>query len=304
MAKTRSKRAAARQAERVRQQHSQSFDEVHVSRPITTRKAAKRKPQNKNPVVRFFSGIPFVSEFPWLTSIILIAVIASTLTYMHNSKLGPWHPAAKDTSCSWATSPSSVSKSGSIVRSYSKAPKNCITKTTKGIYRADIVTAKGTVSIQLDQTQAPQTVNNFVFLATHRFYDGLSFWRADTGVIQGGDPYSADASQKDKVGQGGPGYKIPDELPSSASAYQAGCVAMANSGPNTNGSQFFICVDDDTAKFQPNYSSFGTVIGGLDIAKQVQAGDAITSITVSYDPSGTPGATPTTVPTATSTPGA
>jgi cyclophilin family peptidyl-prolyl cis-trans isomerase len=129
-------------------------------------------------------------------------------------------------------------------------------------YTATIQTQYGNIVIQLLPQQAPTTVNNFVFLACHKFYDGLTFHRIVPGfVIQGGDPQGN--------GAGGPGYQFKDELPSSSSVYTAGAVAMANSGPNTNGSQFFICVADDTKQLQPQYSYFGKVTQGMDVVQNL-----------------------------------
>ena len=114
--------------------------------------------------------------------------------------------------------------------------------------------------VRLDAKAAPHTVNNFVFLARQGFYDGLTFHRVVPGfVIQGGDP-SGD-------GTGGPGYTFADELPDDG--YPTGSVAMANSGPGTNGSQFFVVTGD--ASFLPNsYSRFGRVTEGLDVAKTIE----------------------------------
>jgi len=135
-------------------------------------------------------------------------------------------------------------------------------------YTATMKTSQGTITIALDAKKAPATVNNFVVLSRYHFYDGLTFHRIVPGfVIQGGDPQG--------TGSGGPGYKFIDEVPQ-AGAYKAGSLAMANSGPNTNGSQFFIVVSDDGAKqLQPLYSLFGDVTAGMDVVKKIEAlGDA------------------------------
>jgi cyclophilin family peptidyl-prolyl cis-trans isomerase len=147
-------------------------------------------------------------------------------------------------------------------------------------YRATIATSCGDIVIRLDAKAAPRTVNNFVFLARGGFYDGLTFHRVVPGfVIQGGDP-SGD-------GTGGPGYTFADELPDDG--YPAGSVAMANSGPGTNGSQFFIVTGD--ASFLPNsYSRFGTVTKGLDVARTIER---------FADPDADPGDPASQVPTST-----
>lgn len=144
-------------------------------------------------------------------------------------------------------------------QTYSSPPPMSID--VSATYTAVLKTSCGTIRIRLDPKLAPKTVNNFVFLARKRFYDGLTFHRTSPGfVIQGGDP-SGD-------GSGGPGYEFADELPDDG--YPLGSVAMANSGPDTNGSQFFIVTGD--ASFLKNaYSKFGTLTGGLDAARRIES---------------------------------
>lgn len=129
-------------------------------------------------------------------------------------------------------------------------------------YTATIATRFGDIEIDLDPEAAPATVNSFVFLARQGFFDGGQFHRTVPGfVIQGGDPTG--------TGRGGPGYTLPDELPDEP-GYAQGAVAMANSGPDTSGSQFFIVTGD--ASSLPNaYSRFGTVTSGLDAAQRIEA---------------------------------
>jgi cyclophilin family peptidyl-prolyl cis-trans isomerase len=154
------------------------------------------------------------------------------------------------------------------------APPPTIIKTDHK-YLASIATAKGNITLCLDPALAPITVNNFVFLARNQFYDGLKFHRVEAGfVIQGGDPKGD--------GTGGPGYQFADEPV--RSQYVKGCVAMANSAPNTNGSQFFICTADDqqvlTQNPQKTYNLFGFVQAGMDVALKIQVGDVMTKVTV------------------------
>ena len=138
-------------------------------------------------------------------------------------------------------------------------------------FLATITTAKGTMTLCLDPTLAPATVNNFVFLARNQFYDGLKFHRVVAGfVIQGGDPLG--------TGSGGPGYKFNDEPVKGE--YTAGAVAMANSGANTNGSQFFIVTADQTGKLPKSYNLFGYVQTGMDVVLKIVQGDVMTSVTV------------------------
>ena len=139
------------------------------------------------------------------------------------------------------------------------------------IYRTTITTNRGTIVADLDPQLAPNTVNNFVGLARDGYYDGVTFHRVVPAfVIQGGDP--------DGTGAGGPGYKFADE-PVTAE-YTLGAVAMANAGPNTNGSQFFICIDDCTRKLDKAYNLFGYVTEGMDVALATQVGDTMSSVTV------------------------
>jgi len=144
-------------------------------------------------------------------------------------------------------------------QTYDSPPPQTIDRTK--VYRATLETSCGDIVIRLDARGAPRTVDNFVFLAREGFYDGLTFHRVVRGfVIQGGDPAGD--------GTGGPGYTFADELPDDG--YPPGSVAMANSGPGTNGSQFFIVTGD--ASFLPNsYSRFGRVVEGLDVARTIEA---------------------------------
>jgi cyclophilin family peptidyl-prolyl cis-trans isomerase len=132
-------------------------------------------------------------------------------------------------------------------------------------YTAEVQTSCGTIVIELLADQAPQTVNSFVFLAQEGYFDGQRFHRLDTSidVIQGGDPTG--------TGTGGPGYSIPDELTGNES-YGPGTLAMANAGPDTGGSQFFLITGDagHNLDANPAYTIFGMVTEGLDVAKQIQ----------------------------------
>jgi cyclophilin family peptidyl-prolyl cis-trans isomerase len=130
-------------------------------------------------------------------------------------------------------------------------------------YTAELVTNKGTLVIALDPVAAPSTVNNFVFLARWHYYDGIVFHRIIPGfMVQGGDPEGS--------GRGGPGYRFDDELPAPG-RYEIGSLAMANAGPNTNGSQFFIVSGPDGTSLPPSYSLFGQVVKGLDVVKAIES---------------------------------
>lgn len=138
-------------------------------------------------------------------------------------------------------------------------------------YRATIETNKGTIELDLFADQAPLSVNNFVFLANEGFFDGLTFHRVVPGfVIQGGDPTG--------TGRGGPGYRWQDEPV--RGSYKAGSLAMANAGPDTNGSQFFICIEDQPG-LPKNYNLFGQTTAGLDVVRNIQVGDRMTKVTIS-----------------------
>jgi cyclophilin family peptidyl-prolyl cis-trans isomerase len=117
--------------------------------------------------------------------------------------------------------------------------------------------------IALDPIAAPKTVNNFVVLARYHYFDGIVFHRIIPGfVLQGGDPEGS--------GRGGPGYTFEDELPAPG-RYELGSLAMANAGPDTNGSQFFVISGPDGVRLPPQYSLFGKVVSGLDVVAKIDA---------------------------------
>tara|TARA_B110000116_G_scaffold137762_1_gene119530 strand:+ start:319 stop:795 length:477 start_codon:yes stop_codon:yes gene_type:complete len=139
------------------------------------------------------------------------------------------------------------------------------------IYRVTLGTKKGTIVMDLDPKLAPNSVNNFVNLARDGYYTGLTFHRVvPEFVIQGGCP--------EGTGTGGPGYRFDDEPVTGD--YTLGAVAMANSGPNTNGSQFFICIDDCQSKLAPAYNLFGHVTSGMEIALEIEVGDVMETVEI------------------------
>src|ERR1700737_4355158 len=141
-------------------------------------------------------------------------------------------------------------------------------------YTATITTDKGDIVMSLDPGKAPKSVNNFVFLARDGFYDGVTFHRVvDDFVIQGGDP--------EGTGRGGPGYRFEDEPVQGE--YIPGSVAMANSGLNTNGSQFFICTVDGRHKLTKSYNLFGQVVKGMEVVTSVRQGDVMRSVTIAEE---------------------
>ena len=143
------------------------------------------------------------------------------------------------------------------------------------LYEVTLSTPKGEIVMELDPQLAPATVNNFINLARDGYYTGLTFHRVvPSFVVQGGCP--------DGTGRGGPGYRFADE-PVKAE-YTLGAVAMANAGPNTNGSQFFICIDDCTRKLDKLYNLFGYVTEGIEVAKAISVGDTMDSVEVTERP--------------------
>ena len=149
------------------------------------------------------------------------------------------------------------------LQKFDGAPPMCIDPAKR--YTAEVVTSVGTMVIALDPVAAPKTVNNFVFLARYHYYDGVVFHRIIKGFMcQGGDPTG--------TGRGGPGYRFDDELPAPG-RYEVGSVAMANAGPNTNGSQFFIVSGSSGVRLPPQYSLFGKVVKGLDVVAAMEAVD-------------------------------
>lgn len=137
-------------------------------------------------------------------------------------------------------------------------------------YTAVIKTAKGDLNLELYAKDAPVTVNNFVTLARKGFYNGLTFHRIIPGFMaQGGDPSGN--------GTGGPGYKFQDEF--SSRTHQAGSLSMANSGPNTNGSQFFICYEPQP-HLNGKHTVFGQLTQGMDVLKKLVNGDKMIEVVI------------------------
>ena len=160
-----------------------------------------------------------------------------------------------------------VDGSAERTTTFAKAPPMCIDPAKA--YTATLVTSEGDIEIQLDATNAPQTVNNFVVLSRYHFYDDVPFHRIVPGFVnQAGDPIGP------TPGNGGPGYTIPDELPKDpVTAYPAGTVAMANRSPepNSGGSQFFLVIGDDGGALSGagSYSVFGKIVKGQDVSEAI-----------------------------------
>jgi peptidyl-prolyl cis-trans isomerase B (cyclophilin B) len=157
-----------------------------------------------------------------------------------------------------------------MAKQWMKSPEMSI-DTTKN-YRVTMSTNRGAITLDLYPKHAPKTVNNFVFLVREGFYDGVSFHRVIANfVIQGGDPTGS--------GMGGPGYRFEDEVKNNPLKHETGVISMANAGPNTNGSQFFI-----THSPQPHlngrHTVFGKVTAGMDVVNAIRQGDVMETVTV------------------------
>lgn len=137
-------------------------------------------------------------------------------------------------------------------------------------YNAAVIkTSLGDITVKLNSSDAPLTVTNFLNLAQNNFYNGTKFHRVIKGfMIQGGDPNSK-TTDTSTWGMGGPGYTFKDEL-KGTETYPQGTLAMANSGPNTDGSQFFIVTASPQAPLPPSYTVFGTVVTGMDVALKIE----------------------------------
>jgi cyclophilin family peptidyl-prolyl cis-trans isomerase len=227
------------------------------------RERALRRQRQRKTAIRFsIIAVPFIALFVFLSvrggdddkkasSSTSTSSTAATTTVA---------PAAVPAGCSTTKKPPASDKN--IKRTFAAAP--AMTIDPSKTYVATMSTTCGSFDITLDAKNAPKTVNSFVFLAKNKFYDGLTFHRvAKDFVVQGGDPSGN--------GTGGPGYTLPDEPPKDG--YKAGSVAMANSGPNTTGSQFFVTWTDQGAQGLGgppyNYSSLGTVTKGLDVVEKL-----------------------------------
>ena len=278
------KRAASRRAAKIAKAHATELPKLEVKEAP----ARKRVPGYKPPA----RGL---ARYPWASTFLILLIIGLGVFTLYFYHLGPFAlPPTKAKPVVHASPTSSTTPSPclSVVKqltdnapppdaatfnktqhTYSAAPKMSID--TKKVYCAGLNTNRGLIVLELDPQLAPNTVNNFVFLAQHHFYDGMKFHRVVPGfIIQSGDPLGN--------GTGGPGYKFNDEQVKGN--YTVGCLAMANSGANTNGSQFFICTADDTKTLQKSYNLFGHVVQGLDVAKKIQGpGDDASSKNIKPD---------------------
>ena len=155
-------------------------------------------------------------------------------------------------------------------KQYASAPGMSIDSNKN--YSATIDTSRGPITVELFTKDAPRTVNNFVFLAKEGFYDGTKFHRVIKDfMVQGGDPTG--------TGRGGPGYRFDDEFKNNPRRHQRGSLSMANAGPNTNGSQFFI-THVQTDWLDGKHTVFGQVKSGQEVVDSIQQGDTIKSVSI------------------------
>jgi peptidyl-prolyl cis-trans isomerase B (cyclophilin B) len=157
-----------------------------------------------------------------------------------------------------------------MTKQYERPPE--LTIDTDRVYRVSMETDRGTIELELYPGHAPATVNNFLFLAGEGFYDGVTFHRVIADfMIQGGDPTG--------TGRGGPGYRFPDEVVGNPLRHERGVISMANAGPDTNGSQFFI-THLPQSHLDGKHTVFGKVTDGMEVVDSIRQGDVIRSITV------------------------
>ncbi len=271
------KRDVTKRAERIAKAHATELPKLQTKAAPPVRRLPGYKPPARG-----------LARYPWATvlTLLIIGLGVYTLYFYHVGPFALPKPKPKATVVATPIVLKSVCSTTSMVtkltdktpapdqaafdaikHSYTKAPDTTIDATKT--YCAGINTNRGLIVVELNPTLAPKTVNNFVFLAQSKFFDGMVFHRViQTGtglhIIQSGDPLGRNAAKR---GTGGPGYKFADEPVKGE--YTDGAMAMANSGANTNGSQFFICTGDDTS-LPKSYNLFGRVVRGIEVAKQVQ----------------------------------
>jgi cyclophilin family peptidyl-prolyl cis-trans isomerase len=223
-------------------------------------------------------------------TLVIVAVVVVGLSYLifkpgKKSSATPTTPVSSSTTTKPAPAGGSGDKSPGAITTSADCPTSLTTTLNKPsyssyppmtidpskTYTAVVTTDIGPFTIQLDPKTAPKAVNSFVFLAKQHFYDCIIFHRViKTFMDQTGDPTG--------TGDGGPGYQFDDELPATANPqYPLGSVAMANSGPNTNGSQFFIVAGPEGESLAPSYTIFGKVISGMSVVDQINAGGSAAS---------------------------
>jgi peptidylprolyl isomerase len=273
-----SKRAETKRAAKVARAHATQLPKLQVKEAPSRQRAPGNKRQVRG-----------IARYPWATFLTLV-LIAAGVYGLYFYKIGPFAPPAPKPKVAYVSpclkvvsqltdlSPAPGSTTyNNTPHSFAKAPAMFID--TKELYCVGLNTSRGLIVMELDPKLAPNTVNNFVFLAEQGYYDGMVFHRVVPGfVIQTGDPLGSDPAKR---GSGGPGYKFNDETVKDN--YAKGCVAMANNGANTNGSQFFICTGDNL-QLPKQYNLFGHVVQGINVALQIQGpGDDAASKNITPD---------------------
>lgn len=297
MPKTASKREQARKMARVARAHA-----VAPERPVVRRTPPAQRRRSKP---RGFAA--FLSNYPWATTLFTAVVVVAIVVVLRQQQVGPFAPKPKPTA-----TPQVQSTCNLTTHECTKAPIMTINKANT--YIATIKTAKGDIVIQLDAKNAPIAVNNFVFLAQQKWYDGTYFWRVEvpgkpSPIAPTSGPSQLSLIQGGSVAKNGadgakvPGYTIQDDANISGD-YTPGTIAMAEGqNPNSASTQFFINVGDQSSKIGKSYVTFGKVIAGMDVLKKITADDVIQTITIteqtgsSATPSGTAGATSATTAT-------
>lgn len=206
------------------------------------------------------------TKVTYVVILVLIVALGGFAYFLRSAFIEPTTKQTVSTNAySTSTKPLSKTPTSTTTTSMSTSTSPLPEKITS----ATITTNKGTVEV-IFATNTPVTVLNFAKLAQSGFYDGTRFHRVIKDfMIQGGDPLSKDIANKDRWGTGGPGYRFNDEL-TGTEKYPLGTLAMANSGPNTNGSQFFIVTANPGYPLPPNYTVFGHVSSGIETALTIQ----------------------------------
>jgi peptidyl-prolyl cis-trans isomerase B (cyclophilin B) len=225
---------------------------------LKARREAERRRARRRRAVLLYGSIGVI--------VVVLAVVGGLLRA--GNKPAPKAAAGPDARVDAPTAPAAVACGGSTPPRVNRPKLDRLPKSQaqpNQRYEVTLTTSCGPITLLLDPKEAPKTAFNFVFLAQRHFYDSTWFHRIvpggkdNIGVIQGGDPKG--------TGEGGPGYTIPDELPRGKDPYKKYTVAMANSGPDSGGSQFFISTQDN--QLPSNYSLFGKVIKGQDVVDRI-----------------------------------
>ena len=277
MPKTASKRAQARKMARVARAHT-----VAPERPVVRRNQSAQRRRSKP---RGFAA--FLRNYPWASTIFGVVVVVAVVLILRQAQVGPFAPKPKAT-------PAPVAQVTCDLKTHqcTGAPK--MTINVNNTYTATIKTAKGDIVVQLDAKKAPIAVNNFVFLAQSRWYDGTYFWRVEvpgkpSPIDSSGKPSQLSLIQGGSVAKDGsdgasvPGYTIKDDNPLPTD-YTPGTISMANTcAVDSASAQFFITIGDESSFFSKTYVTFGKVSSGMDVVKKIVPEDKIETITITVD---------------------